>query len=264
MCQEALTKPSERWRIMLRSPPLQKGAPAIVPRTFLRRTDPCFEQLRSRDQATEDLIKIDKLIPGALNAISSLASSPSSGSPGSANPTPNPSPGGGGGGGGGGGKGNVQGKGKGKGTDKRNSDGSPKTDGQPSSPQGKAPASLPAPGTFASNCSWNAQVLTTKREAHDKKTKTRKPLPSGIFDVGKFCAAHGIAFNDYCWEFVCSYWMSTFDRVNKVFYNMNSKQAAATLRLACARCSRSADTSNHPEALAAKHKLPDHLAKMAT
>ena len=68
MCQEALTKPSERWRLMLRSPPPQKGAPAIVPRTFLRRTDPCFEQLRSRDQATEDLMKIVKLIPGALNA----------------------------------------------------------------------------------------------------------------------------------------------------------------------------------------------------
>ena len=55
-----------------------------VPRTFLRRTDPCFEQLRSRDQATEDLMKIDKLIPGAVNAISNMASSPSS--PGPANP----------------------------------------------------------------------------------------------------------------------------------------------------------------------------------
>ena len=98
---------------MLRSPPPQKGAPAIVPRTFLRRPDPCFEQLRSRDQATEDLVKIDKLIPGALNAISNLAFSPGSSSPGPANPTPSPPPGNGGGSGGGGGKGkgNSQGKG---------------------------------------------------------------------------------------------------------------------------------------------------------
>ena len=107
-------------------------------------------------------------------------------------------------------------------------------------------------------------MRTIKREARGKKTKVLKQLPSGIFDVGKFCAAHGIAFNDYCWEFVCSSWMSTFDRVNKVFYTMSSNQASGTLRLACARCSRSADTSNHPEALAAKHKLPDQLAKMAT
>ena len=92
MCQEALTKPPERWRLMLRSPPPQKGAPAIVPRTFLHWTDPCFEQLRSRDQATEDLMKIDKLIPGALNAISRMASNPRS--PGPPNPTPNPPPGG--------------------------------------------------------------------------------------------------------------------------------------------------------------------------
>ena len=243
---------------MLCSPPPQKGTPAIVPRTFLRRTDPCPEQLRSRDQATGDLMKIDKLIPGALNAISNLASSSSSGSPGSANPTPNPPPGGGGGGGGGGGKGNGQGKGKGKGANKRNADGSPKTDGQPSSPPGKAPVSLLAPGAFASKCSWSAQALTIKRDAHDKNTKVLKPLPSGIFDIGKFCAAHGIAFNDYCWEFVCSYWMSTFDRVNKVFYTISSNQTAASLRLACAWCSHSADTSNHPEALSAKHKLPDH------
>jgi len=66
----------------------------IVPRTFLRRTDPCFEQLRSRDQATEDLMKIVKLVPGALDAISNMASSSSS--PGPANPTPNLPPSGGG------------------------------------------------------------------------------------------------------------------------------------------------------------------------
>ena len=91
-----------------------------------------------------------------------------------------------------------------------------------------------------------------------------KQLPSGIFDVGKFCAANGVVFNDYCWEFVCSYWMSTFDRVNKVFYTIDKDRAAKTLRLACARCQHSAGTPNHPEALSAKHKLPDQLAKMMT
>ena len=60
------------------------------------------------------------------------------------NSTPNPPPGGGGLGAGGGGKG----KGKGKGANKRNADGSPKTDGQlsppPSSPSGKLPLLTPA------------------------------------------------------------------------------------------------------------------------
>ena len=192
---------------MLRSPPPQKGAPAIVPRTFLRRSDPCFEQLRSRDQATEDLMKIDKLFPGALNAISNLASSSNSSSPDPANPTPVPSPGGGGGGGGGGGNAaGAQGKGKGTGAKKRGADGAPKADGAART-QHNTP-SFAAPGLFASSCSWNAQVLTIKREAYDRKTQTLKQLPSGVFDVGKFCAANGAAFNDGCWEFVCSYWMS--------------------------------------------------------
>ena len=107
-------------------------------------------------------------------------------------------------------------------------------------------------------------MLTITREVTDKRTQTVKALPSGIFDVGKFCSANGIAFKDYCWEFVCSHWMSSFDRVNKVFHPADANKAAAMLRLACARCPHSADTSNHPEALSAKHKLPKELAKMAT
>jgi hypothetical protein len=64
---------------------------------------------------------------------------------------------------------------------------------------------------------------------------------------------------------VCSYWLSSFDRVNKTFFDMsNGTKGARALRLACARCQHSSDTSNHPEALAAKHKLPDHLAAMMT
>ena len=176
------------------------------------------------------------------------------------NPTPTPPPGGGGGGAGGGGKG----KGKGKGANKRNADGSPKTDGPPSPPGTQRPQQLITPGTFASNCSWSAQVLTIKREARDAKTGVLKPLPSGIFDVGKFCSVNGVAFNDYCWEFACSYWMSTYGKANRVFFDLNQKRAAQALRLACARCGHSSDTSNHPEALSAKHALPNHLAKMAT
>ena len=241
---------------MLRSPPPQKGAPAIVPRTFLRRTDPCFEQLRSRDQATEDLMKIDKLIPGALNAISSMASNPRS--PGPPNPTPTPPPGGGGGGAGGGGKG----KGKGKGANKRNADGSAKADVPPSSPPGDKPPL--ARGQFAAQCSWSAQVLTIKREYADKKSGKLITMPACVFDVGKFCAANGIAFIDYCWEFVCSYWLSTFDRANRKFFDGDAKSTAKALRIACARCSHSSDTSNHPDALSAKHSLPNHMAKMLT
>ena len=136
----------------------------------------------------------------------------------------------------------------------RNADGTPK---------GRAPQAF-APGSFASNCTWSAQVLTIKRDVKDKKTGVLKPMPPGIFDVGKFCAANGVAFNDYCWEFVCSYWMSSFDRTNRCFYDMDQRRAAQALVLACARCGHSSDTSAHPEALSAKHALPNHLAKMAT
>ena len=204
-------------------------------------------------------MKIDKLTPGALNAISNMASG--SKSPGPAHPTPNLPPGGGGVGDGGGGKG----KGKGKGANKRNADGSPKAGGPPSSPPAKAPAAQLVPGQLASTCSWSGQVLTIKREVTDRNGKM-KPLPSGIFDVGKFCSANGVAFNDYCWEFVCSYWMSSFDRVNKVYYTLDAKRSASVLRLACGRCPHSADTSNHPEALSAKYQLPDQskLAKTTT
>ena len=41
-------------------------------------------------------------------------------------------------------------------------------------------------------------MLTIKREFTDFKTGKLKMLPSGVFDIGKFCAANGIAFKDYC------------------------------------------------------------------
>ena len=107
-------------------------------------------------------------------------------------------------------------------------------------------------------------MLTIAREARDQKTGVLKPLPSGVFDVGKFCAANGAAFNDYCWEFVCSYWLSTFDRANRAYYPTDAKRFALALKLACARCPHSPDTSNHPEAQSAKHLMPPHMLKMMT
>ena len=41
-------------------------------------------------------------------------------------------------------------------------------------------------------------MLTIKREFTDFKTGKLQTLPSGVFDIGKFCAANGIAFKDYC------------------------------------------------------------------
>ena len=120
------------------------------------------------------------------------------------------------------------------------------------------------PGFLAARCSWSAQVLTITREARDTKTGVMTPLPPAVFNVGKFCTTNGIAFNDYCWEFVCSYWLSTFDRANRVYYPADARRTATALRTACARCPHSSDTSNHPEAQSAKHKVPPHMAKMMT
>lgn len=64
ICQEALLKPSERHRLVLRSPPPQPGAPLIVPHTFLRSSDPCFKQLTSKEETTEELMRLGKMIPG--------------------------------------------------------------------------------------------------------------------------------------------------------------------------------------------------------
>ena len=108
-------------------------------------------------------------------------------------------------------------------------------------------------------CSQSLVRHTTARRASSSRCHLAS---SGVFDVGKFCAANGVAFNDCCWEFVCSQWMSTFYRANKAFYAGNAQRAVQALRLACARCPHSSDTSNHPEALAAKHKFPPHLGKM--
>ena len=107
-------------------------------------------------------------------------------------------------------------------------------------------------------------MLTITREARDQKTGVLTPLPSGVFDVGKFCATNGVAFNGYCLEFVCSYWLSAFDRANKAYYPTDARRTALALRVACARCPHSSDTSNHPEAQSAKHKMPHHMAKLMT
>ena len=105
-------------------------------------------------------MKIDKLIPGALNAISNIASSPAQSSP-TGLPPPSPSLTGGDGSGGGGG-GAAAGKGKKRGN-KRSGDGKLKPNPPPNSPPGK-PTTMITPGAFAANCSWSGQVLTIKRD----------------------------------------------------------------------------------------------------
>ena len=47
LCQDRLSKPAERHRLMLRSPPPDLSGPSLVPRTFLRSSDPCFKRLES-------------------------------------------------------------------------------------------------------------------------------------------------------------------------------------------------------------------------
>ena len=74
LCQDELSKPAERHRLMLRPPPPAPGGPSlVVPRTFLRSSDPCFKRLESHDATAEEMLRMDKLIPGSLNALATLA-----------------------------------------------------------------------------------------------------------------------------------------------------------------------------------------------
>ena len=68
LCQDGLSEPAERQRLMLRSPPPAPGGSSLVPRTFLRSTDPYFKRLECHDATTEEMRRVDKLIPGSLNA----------------------------------------------------------------------------------------------------------------------------------------------------------------------------------------------------
>ena len=65
MMQKALEPPSSRGRHMLSCPP----GTATVSRAFLHEDDDCWSALTNADDATEDLMKIEKILPGALTAI---------------------------------------------------------------------------------------------------------------------------------------------------------------------------------------------------
>ena len=250
LCQDGLSKPSERHRLMLRSPPPAPGGPSLVPRTFLRSSDPCFKRLEGHDTATEELLGMDKLIPGSLNALAALARN--GGAPA---PAPAPSPNGGGGGGGGGGKRKRGGKGN----------ANPNPNPKPPTPDdgGKQPSRL-SPGSLASCCSWKGQVLSITREFWDKPSGQMKTLPVVHFDVGAFCKKHSVNFNAFCWEFVCSYFLAAFDRVTKRWRDTSGAPRHGHVRVGCARCPHSHLTSDHPEALSAKHALPPKLETLAT
>ena len=256
LCQDGLFKPAERHRLMLRLPPPAPGAPSLVPRTFLRSSDPCFKRLERHDTTTEEMLRMDKLIPGSLNAIVALARN--GGAPA---PAPAPSPDGGGGGGGGGG--GAGGKNKRKRNSKANANPSPSpTSPAPADANGQMPRLQP--GALASCCSWKGQVLTITREFTDKITREVKKLLPVHFDVGAFCKKVGANFDSYCWEFICSYFLSAYDRVDKKRHDSDGARKQRAIRLSCARCPHSRLTSDHPETQAAKHALPLKLDVMTT
>ena len=256
LCQDGLSKPAERHRLMLRSPPPAPGAPSLVPRTFLRSSDPCFKRLERHDATTEEMLRMDKLIPGSLNALATLARN--GGAPA---PAPAPSPDGDGGGGGGGGGGGAGGKRKRPAKGNANPNPSPKS---PSPADGNQKPGNITPGSLASSCSWKGQVLSIAREFRDKVSGQMKALPVVHFDVGAFCKKAGVDFNAFCWEFVCSYFLSAYDRANKQWRDLKGFPGQRAIRTSCARCPHSHLTSDHPEAVSAKHALPPKLDSMVT
>ena len=242
---------------MLRSPPPAPGGPSLVPRTFLCSSDPCFKRLERHDTTTDEMLRMDKLVPGSLNALATLARN--GGAPA---PAPAPSPDGGGGGGGGGGSGEKSGSKR-----KRNGKGGANPNPSPKSPPPPGGAPQPgrlAPGSLASSCSWKGQVLSIAREVKDERVGQMKILPSVHFDIGAFCKKHSADFNAFCWEFVCSYFLSAFDRITKKWKDTTGRLGRRAVHVACAHCPHSHATSDHPEALSTKHALPPELGNLLT
>ena len=170
-----------------------------------------------------------------------------------------PSPDGDGGGGVGGGGGGAGGKRKRSGKGKANP--SPKS---PTPAGGNQQPGRLSPGSLASCCSWKGQVLSITREFWDKASGQMKPLPVVHFDVGAFCKKHSVDFNALCWEFVCSYFLAAFDCTTKKWRDTTGARGHGQVRVSCARCPHSHLTSDHPEALSAKHALPPKLGTLAT
>ena len=98
----------------------------------------------------------------------------------------------------------------------------------------------------------------------DPATQQMKSLPPVHLDVGAFCKKVGFDFHAFCWEFICSYFLSAFDRANKKFKDMKGPLSTRDVRISCVRCPHWHATSDHPEALSAKHALPPKLESMAT
>ena len=86
-------------------------------------------------------------------------------------------------------------------------------------------------------------MLIIVREFLDQATQQMKPLSPVHFDVGAFCKKVGADFNAFCWEFICSYFLSAYDRINKQFRDMKGTSGPRAIRISCARCPHSHATS---------------------
>ena len=197
------------------------------------------------------MIKIEKILPGALTAINKFRAGdvPPSGK-GAGRGTGKAGDGGDSGGGRGGGKG----KAKRRAADNTNS------------PPPKAPTyqgfSL-TPGSTSQNCSWSSSsggagsdVLTISREYFDQTTGKNVDLPNLVLDVAKFCKANGVKPSYYCWEFIASCFWSSYDRATNSLADRGSNRVKRAMRIACSRCPKSSDTSKHPGGLMAMHSMP--------
>ena len=255
MMQKALEPPSSRGRHMLSCPP----GTATVSRAFLHEDDDCWSALSNADDATEDLMKIEKILPGALTAINKFRAGDAAPSGKGAGRGAGKADGGAGGGGG---RGGGKGKSKRRATDDANS------------PPPKAPAyqghSL-TPGSMSHNCSWSSSsggagsdVLTISRQYFDQATGKDVDLPDLVVDVAKFCKASGVKQADYCWEFVASYFWSSFDRATNALADKGSNRVKRAMRIACSRCPNSSDTAKHPEGLMAMHAMPKSVNNLVT
>ena len=256
MMQKALEPPSSRGRHMLSCPP----GTATVSRAFLHEDDECWSALTNADDATEDLMKIEKILPGALTAINKFRAGDAAPSGKGAGRGAGKNDGGGGGNGGG--RGGGKGKSKRRATDDANS------------PPPKQPTyqgfSL-TPGSTSHNCSWSSSsggagsdVLTISRQYLDQTTGKNVDLPDLVVDVAKFCKANGVKQADYCWEFVASYFWSSFDRATNALADKGSNRVKRAMRIACSRCPKSSDTSKHPEGLMAMHAMPKNVNNLVT
>ena len=196
-------------------------------------------------------MKIEKFLPGALTAINKFRA-------GDAAP-PGKGAGRGAGKGDGGGGGKNGGRAGGKGKSKRRA-----TD-DANSPPPKQPTyqgfSL-TPGSTSHNCSWSSSsggagsdILTISRQYLDQTTGKNVDLPPLVVDVAKFCKANGVKQADYCWEFVASYFWSSFDRATNALADKGSTRVKRAMCIACSRCPKSSDTSKHPEGLMAMHAM---------